>query len=213
MARRMRCHSVHRKKRCRANFVRRAGSLWRVFGFCVFRSIVQRFSDAMRCVCVCTTRCRFYIAALCGIFLCHQPIPDPTPDDPEPLMASEIVYEFVETSGPEPDFYVAPPAAPPAPIRGRLRAGADVRAPTIVRKIDPIYPELAIRAHLECTVILEAVIGTDGAIIDIEVQHSCGMGLDDAAINAVAQWHYAPTLFNGRPVEVVAIVRVVFKLS
>ena len=36
--------------------------------------------------------------------------------------------------------------------------------------------------------------------------------IDDAAINAVARWHYAPTLFNGRPVEVVAIVKVLFKL-
>ena len=107
-------------------------------------------------------------------------------------------------SGQEPDFHVALPVAPPAPIRGRVREGADVRAPTIVRKADPIYPELAIRARLECTVLLQAVIGTDGAIVDIEVLRGCGMGLDDSAVNAVAQWRYAPTLFNGRPVEVVS---------
>ena len=51
--------------------------------------------------------------------------------------------------------------------------------------------------------ILEAIIGKQGGVIDVEVLRGCRLGLNEAAVAAVQQWQYTPTLLNGRPVEVV----------
>ena len=61
-------------------------------------------------------------------------------------------------------------------------------------------------------VILEAVIGTDGAVRDVRVLRSIPL-LDDAAVAAVKQWRYSPTLLNGVAVPVVMTVTVQFGMG
>ena len=62
-------------------------------------------------------------------------------------------------------------------------------------------------------VIVETVIATDGTVKDIEVIRSAHPLLDAAAIEAVSQWEFTPTLLNGEPVELVMSVNVTFALE
>jgi len=140
------------------------------------------------------------------------PIPDPTPDAPEPIYDSVIEYVYVIDETARPEFSVGLPAAPPAAVDERVWAGVEVERPRQLERAEPDYPELARRARLQCTVILEAVIGRQGSVVDVEVLRGCRLGLDEAAVAAVRQWQYTPTLLNGRPVEVVLTVTVQFQL-
>jgi periplasmic protein TonB len=94
----------------------------------------------------------------------------------------------------------------------RLRVGGDIQAPKKIRTVAPVYPEDAKAAGVQGVVMLEAVIGTNGSVIEIEVRRSVPM-LDDAAIEAVRQWEYTPTLLNGEPVELLMTVTINFTLQ
>jgi protein TonB len=74
-----------------------------------------------------------------------------------------------------------------------------------------VYPPLARVAHVEGTVILEAVLGADGLVREVGVLRSLPL-LDQAAVQAVEQWQFTPTLLNGEPVPVVLTVTVMFSL-
>lgn len=141
------------------------------------------------------------------------PIPDPTPDEPEPIVAEEV--EFVEdTEIPvDTDFVVGMPAGgPPVIDQGPMRVGGDIQQPERIQYVQPEYPELARRARLEGPVILEATIDRQGNVINVTVLRGLGLGLDDAAMEAVKQWKYTPTYYNGRPVEILLTVTVQFTL-
>jgi protein TonB len=145
------------------------------------------------------------------------PIPDPTPDEPEPIVIDEeVVYDQPLEKGPETDFVVAAPTGPPptkTPPVEPVRAGAEVEMPSLLHRVAPVYPELARRAHMECTVILEATIAPDGTVADATVLRGCAMGFDQAALEAVSQWVYSPTLYRGRPVPVILTATVIFQLQ
>ena len=145
------------------------------------------------------------------------PIPDPTPDEPEPItIEEEVVYEQPIDPGPQTDFVVAEPAGPPPPKEepeGPVRVGVEVEMPELLHRVAPVYPELARRAHLECTVILQATIAPDGAVADATVLRGCGMGFDEAALEAVSEWVYSPTIYRGKPVPVVLTATVIFRLQ
>ena len=95
--------------------------------------------------------------------------------------------------------------------REPVRAPGDAQRPTKVRDVRPIYPRAAQAARVEGIVILEVVIGPSGQVTDIKVLRSAPL-LDEAAIEAVRQWEYTPTLLNGVPVPVVMTVTVNFTL-
>jgi protein TonB len=142
------------------------------------------------------------------------PIPDPTPDEPEPIREPEPEIE-PEPLPPDVEFLIGVPEPPPP--SGPLLAGVgDVTNPVLIpeTRIEPVYPELARVARLEGNVILQAIIGADGSVQDIEVLrcNRPNMGFEEAAIEAVQQWRYKPALQNGRPVEVYFTVFVEFKL-
>ena len=84
------------------------------------------------------------------------PFPDPTPLDPEPLLDSKPSYRFDARQPVSAEFEVGLPVAPPAPPQQRLHGGADVERPRLLERMQPKYTETAIRARLECTVVLEA---------------------------------------------------------
>jgi len=107
---------------------------------------------------------------------------------------------------------VALPAPPPAsPPQEPIRVGGRVRAPRLVHRIEPVYPRLAELAGIAGTVVLEAVIGTDGRVQQVEVKGGPGL-LIPPAVEAVSQWVYEPTYLNDRPVPVILRVEVQFVL-
>ena len=114
-------------------------------------------------------------------------------------------------------FGVAPPPAPPAsrapePSRPPIRVGSVLRAPQKIYHVAPVYPPIAQAARVSGTVILEALIAEDGSVRDVKVLRSKPL-LDDAAVDAVRQWRFTPTLLNGVPVQVIMSVTVTFTLN
>ena len=93
-----------------------------------------------------------------------------------------------------------------------VRVGGQIKAPTKTKDVKPTYPADAQSAKVSGTVIIEATIGADGKVIDAKVLRSVAK-LDQAALDAVKQWEYSPTLLNGKPVPVKMTVTVTFKLQ
>jgi len=107
----------------------------------------------------------------------------------------------------------APPPPPPPPKRrDAIKVGGNVMESRLIRKIEPTYPELAKRARVQGRVILVVNVDEEGNVSDIKVSSGHPL-LNDAAINAVKQWKYSPTLLNGEPVPVIATVTVIFNLK
>ena len=142
------------------------------------------------------------------------PIPDPTPDDPEPIVDENIEYIETEREQADTEFFAGGPVGgPPVIDQGPMRVGGDIQAPQRIHNVQPVYPELARRARLAGIVILEATIDREGDVTNVTVLRGLGLGLDDAAVSAVSQWKYTPTFYNGRPVEILLTVTVQFQLQ
>lgn len=93
-----------------------------------------------------------------------------------------------------------------------MRVGGDVQAPVAIRRVDPVYTEIARKARVEGFVVIEAIIDRQGNVTDARVLRPLPMGLDNAALNAVRQWKFKPGALNGRPVPVIYVLTVNFKL-
>lgn len=93
-----------------------------------------------------------------------------------------------------------------------VRIGGQVRAPTKIKDVQPLYPAIAQSARVAGLVTIEATIGPDGRVSDAKIVRSIPL-LDQSALDAVRQWEYAPTLLNGVPVPVVLTVSVNFTRS
>lgn len=109
----------------------------------------------------------------------------------------------------------APPPPPPAPwnaAEGALRVGGTIKPPTKIRHVNPMYPPDARDAKVQGVVILETRIEPDGRVGDVRVLRSVPM-LDQAAMDAVRQWEFTPTLMNGEPVPIIMTVTVNFTLA
>jgi protein TonB len=113
----------------------------------------------------------------------------------------------------EPEALVVPPQPPPAgPARPAfVRAGQGVREPKKIVDVRPVYPEIAQRARVEGSVLLEAVINERGVVERVKVLRSIPL-LDGAAVAAVQAWRYTPTTLNGVPVSVLMTITVNFTL-
>jgi protein TonB len=104
------------------------------------------------------------------------------------------------------------PVSTSVAVNRRLKVGGAVRPPQKLVDVKPAYPEDARAAKIEGVVILGIVIGEDGSVIDTAVLRSIP-ALDGAAIDAVSQWVFEPTLLNGEPVEIEMTVTVNFTLQ
>ena len=100
------------------------------------------------------------------------------------------------------------PPPPPEPVR----VGGAIQAPQKVHNVNPRYPSIAQSARVQGVVIIEAVIGPDGAVQDARVLRSIPL-LDAAALDAVRQWRYSPSVYNGRPVSVLMTITIRFTLQ
>jgi protein TonB len=111
-----------------------------------------------------------------------------------------------------PEPKIAPPVKPaeaePPP---KVNVGGAVNMASLVRRVEPVYPVLARQARISGTVELLGVIGVDGRIRELQVVNGHPL-LARAALEAVRQWVYEPTLLNGKPVEVIAPITVNFVL-
>jgi periplasmic protein TonB len=105
----------------------------------------------------------------------------------------------------------APPPPKPKPT-GPIRVGGNVQAARIVNRVQPVYPPLARQTRISGTVRLHAIISKDGTIQQLEVMSGHPL-LQQAALDAVRQWRYQPTLLNGEPVEVDTTIDVIFSLN
>ncbi|MGH9162708.1 MAG: energy transducer TonB [Vicinamibacteraceae bacterium] len=108
---------------------------------------------------------------------------------------------------------------PPAAVAGSqagnakvVRVGEGMVPPKRIQHVDPVYPPDAQANRVQGTVVVEATIGTDGSVTDARILKSIP-ALDQAALDAVLQWKYTPTLLNGEPVVVVMTVTVNFTLA
>ncbi len=98
--------------------------------------------------------------------------------------------------------------------KGRIyRVGGAIKEPTKLKNVSPVYPELAKQARIKGVVILEATIGPRGDVTSVTILRGVHPLLDEAAVDAVKQWVYSPTLLNGVPVPLIMTVTVNFKLQ
>jgi protein TonB len=101
-----------------------------------------------------------------------------------------------------------------APANAPLRVGGNIKAPLKVHDVRPTYPESMRAAGREGIVPIEAMIGRDGHVASARVLSAqVHPDFAAAALEAVRQWRFTPTLLNGKPVDVVMTVSVTFKLA
>jgi periplasmic protein TonB len=159
----------------------------------------------------------------------RQPVLHEVPTSSVPLQPPDGIQPEVVNSGPPgvvpydgpggmpdgvdgaPLLNILPPVAPPS-RREPVHPGGDIRPPTKIKHVAPVYPPIAQSAHRQGVVILEAVINERGEVSQLRVLRSVPL-LDEAAMDAVRQWRFTPTLLNGQAVPIVMTVTVSFQLK
>ena len=100
---------------------------------------------------------------------------------------------------------------PKLPIpRTPVRVGT-IQEAKLIHRVEPVYPKIAVAARISDKVILEVLVDEEGNVANIKVLKGNPL-LDDAAIKAVNQWKYSPTIQNGEPIQVVATVTIFFRM-
>jgi TonB family protein len=100
----------------------------------------------------------------------------------------------------------------PGPIPGVRASAQRLDPPKIVKHVEPVYPKAALQARIQGVVTVEATIGPDGKVSGARVIQSIPL-LDEAALAAVRQWEYTPTIIGGVAKPVIMVVKVNFTLS
>ncbi|HTU33090.1 MAG TPA: energy transducer TonB [Candidatus Acidoferrum sp.] len=144
-----------------------------------------------------------------------EPSTDSTPDTGAPVDLGVGVEVGPAGFGIPNSIGTGVPIQPPRPVppaQTVVYRSEGVMAGQLVHQVQPQYPEIARSIHLSGTVRLQAVVGIDGTVRDVEVLDGNPL-LTRAAVDAVRQWRYRPTLLNGLPVEVETYITVNFVLS
>jgi TonB family protein len=97
-------------------------------------------------------------------------------------------------------------------ILGTVRAIGRIQPPKLIRKTEPVYPEIARQAKVDGVVILEVATDIEGRVQNVKVLRSIPL-LDQAAVDAVRQWVYEPMIIDGKPRPIVFTVTVRFALD
>jgi protein TonB len=122
-------------------------------------------------------------------------------------MGSALDLFSVAPDSPKP---VIPPAASAVPQR--VPVTSTMQAARLISRVQPIYPPLARQSRIEGSVVLHAVINKDGEVSELQVLSGHPL-LVKAALDAVRQWRYSPTLLSGQAVEVETTITVSFVLA
>jgi TonB family protein len=142
------------------------------------------------------------------------PIPDPTPEDPEPIVIEEI--DLPETELIDLVAMVGIPEGPPslgADGSGPVAIGGGIKPPIKTYDPPPRYTEEARQGQIQGVVILEAVIDREGNIPRVKVLKGLPSGLTDSAVETVKQWKYKPATLEGKPVAVFMVLTISFSLQ
>lgn len=94
----------------------------------------------------------------------------------------------------------------------RVPVTSTIEAAKLISRVQPVYPVIAIQARTQGNVVLHAIIGRDGQVSELQVLSGHPL-LVNAALDAVRQWRYSPTLLNGQAVEVETTITVSFVLG
>jgi protein TonB len=113
---------------------------------------------------------------------------------------------------PGPPAASAKPAFTDPTAAGPVRVSSELQAAKIIKKVVPQYPVLARQARISGTVKLMGIIAKDGTVQKLQVISGHPL-LQKAALDAVSQWRYQPTILSGQPVEVIAPIDVIFTLT
>lgn len=103
------------------------------------------------------------------------------------------------------------PAMPKIQV-SKVRVSSGVAQGLLIHQVKPQYPQLALQARIQGTVVLQATIGKDGSVQDLHVLSGHPL-LTGAAMDAVKQWRYRPYYLNNEPVAVDTQINVNFTLS
>lgn len=107
-----------------------------------------------------------------------------------------------------------PPTAPtPAAVTVPAEPVRVEQFPVKIQHVQPNYPADARARRIQGVVILDVVLDRTGRVSSVQVLQSPDVSLENAAIEAVRQWEYAPTLVNGQPVSIILTVTVSFTLQ
>jgi len=130
------------------------------------------------------------------------------------FLALAAMNTYVEVSASRPALpgpttpATAPGVAPPP-----LRVGGVISQAQLISQVKPVYPPAARAAGLQGDVLIHAILGKDGSVMDPAViSRGVDPELAQAALDAVRQWRYRPAMLNGQPVEVVTEIGVSFSL-
>ena len=95
---------------------------------------------------------------------------------------------------------------------GPYRPGSGIEPPRLLREVKADYTEDARQRRITGDVILEIVVRRDGSVGDVKIVQGLGGGLNDRAVQAVHQWHFAAARRQGAPIDVIVEVAVEFKI-
>ncbi|HEV8485966.1 MAG TPA: TonB family protein [Blastocatellia bacterium] len=138
-------------------------------------------------------------------------LPLPSAGGSADLRLRELIGSQPEAELPAPP-QPPPPPPPPAVKVAPTRVSSGVQQANLIHQVRPVYPHLAVQTRIQGVVLLEAVISKEGRIESLRVISGHPL-LNLAALDAVQQWQYRPTLLNGEPVAVITTITVNFSLS
>jgi len=129
-----------------------------------------------------------------------------------PANVKDLGVPVVNAPPPPPPQPVQAAQAQPAPAVKQVRAGGDLQPGALIKRVNPVYPEILKLSHIGGTVRFSATIGRDGKLRDIQLV-SGNHVLVQSATDAVKQWVYRPTTLNGEPIEVITQIDVEFSTT
>jgi protein TonB len=121
------------------------------------------------------------------------------PDEPAAGLPTADRHLDLPGAGPALPGFAGPVSANPGPVAGPIIHDFSATAPAILRRVDPIYPDLARRAHVQGTVVLLMVVDDSGVPMQVRVLDG-HPALQEAALHAARQWRFEPARMDGQAV-------------
>jgi len=143
------------------------------------------------------------------------PIPDPTPDDPEPIRLAEVEVPDIDLTLEDVVFGIpeGPPADGPGSLGPVLQLTGDITPPEKIFYPSPKYTEEGRQARLQGVVILEAIVDAVGNVSRVKILKGLPLGLSESAVETAQQWKFRPAKKAGQPVAVFLNLTITFSLQ
>jgi len=141
------------------------------------------------------------------------PIPDPTPEEPEPILLEDVALPELDVATAGVVFGI--PDAPPSdgPLGPVFQLTGDISPPEKIYFPSPRYTEEGRQARIQGVVILEAVVDALGDVTRVKVLKGLPFGLSEEAVATAKQWKFRPAMRGGKPVSVYLNLTIRFSLQ